>query len=246
MTVDNICILIKKNKVNYVVLKNHHGENLLTIEENSPERVIKELEDHIDMFKTYRRLDIVAKKDRTARENVSFMWELEFPKTDTNTIAVAAPQMPLGAITPTEYVNTIVGMMKENNAMVQKNMELTMKMQSNDPSKWIPLISTVAPAFGLNVQPPSGIAAPPGAAAQAKTNELHFADVNKLSPEEVTKIFDQKVASLSTKISLVEMCLLLDSLDKNADLKNNISKITKLLYGVNAKPYLLDQALNFV
>lgn len=227
--------LIEKNKVPNLCITNMDGAKLMEIDVANTAQTIDELETVLPSFTSYRRVIVQARKNDNTPFTKGFNWILELQK---NEAVAGVPVNTSGTIGAMEYVGMMKDMMKENFALQKEIIENKVALANNDPTKWLPIISAFAPALGLQVNP--SIAGPP------KQLILGDVELEKMTDEEVGKEMGKKLDSLALKIKGTQFVKMLSALDNVPDLSLKIDKITRLLNGIINKPYLLDQAQNFV
>jgi len=253
MTAAQIYSLIENNNCVCVQLHDYGNNKLHEIVETNSQSCNVALERDLPKFSGYRKIKVLAKKgDTNTPWTKAFAWQLEFPADEIKNTSVAAPAVAPGTIGAIEYISMNNTMWEKVFAMQDKNLDIhkqlleaNLKLANQDPSKWLPIITTVAPILGFNS--PAAIAGPPQTAG-AKTTELHFQDVDpgKLNQQQIGEEIGKVSDALTKKINGSQMLKILIALRDTPDLMNHADKIGVLMNAVSKNPALLDTALKFI
>lgn len=214
------------------------GNKLMDVQEKTPQAAVKELEELLPNFVEYRKLEIKGRENISTPWTKAFCWQLDFGKGEAKSIG----HMPAnnGSISALDYVGMMKDMMNENFKLQKDLLEKTVQFNNQDPSKWLPIINSVAPMLGLNA---GGIQGPP---EQKKALEFGDVDTSKMSGEEISGLIGEKLQSVSKKISGPQMLKIISALDNNTLLASQAENISVLLNAIISKPELLSMAMKFV
>jgi len=251
MTPGQIYILIEKNGCTCILLKDYSGNKLHEIEEQTPQAANITLEEAIPNFVGYRKLQVLGKKGgSTTPWTKGYIWQMEFPATpegNKNTSVAASAHNTIGAM---DYVNMMERMFskqmegqKELLGLQKDLFEQKIKMDTQDPMKWMPMVQALGPALGLKI---GGIQGPPAQAGTEQKKELHFQDVSTMNEQQIGEEIGKVSGNLSAKIKGSQMLKVLVAMDSNPNITSSCDKIIALLEALNKKPELLDMAMKFI
>ena len=235
MTPDEAYKIIMHSK--YTVAKVLDSNNRLLFQTELPatsESCVSQLQEYVPILSGYKKVYIQAKKGKDENWTTAPSWQVELTEDSKQAAGIAGTNMT--GISPQEYMTTIIGMMKENNAVIMKNMELTMAAKNADPMQYLPLIDRGLAAMGFDVAKISGA---PASDTAAKV-KLKFSDLDTMTAEQKNDKILELWESAAKVCSADEMISLL------ALINSEPAKMAKLITALHKNPAYIDMALTFI
>ena len=237
MKADDIYNLIVVNGCCNIQLLDTNNNKLHEVSEGTADASVDELKKCLNSFSGYKRLRVQGRNKESTAWNKAFTWQLEFP--GEVAAPVGAPVASAQAIGVMDYITMFKEMSSENMKLTRELLEQSLKVKNEDPAKWLPVLTAVAPMLGFRSP---GVAGP----AAASTSDLHFADVDasKLSDKELNDKINSLLTELPKKIHAAQMVKLLVALNSIPELHTHADKIAKLLDAVSKNPGILNLAMS--